>query len=102
MVNLLVRKAAMPHDEFERYLEETHAPIASELPGLERYVTSIPRDASRAAYDAIAELYFEDSAAMKAAFDSEVGQRVQADAAEFLDQEAGETLVVDETVRVDR
>jgi uncharacterized protein (TIGR02118 family) len=101
MVNLLVRAPALSHADFLTHLEETHAPIASELPGLQRYATSVPRDPSRAAYDAVAELYFEDSAALKAAFDSEAGQRVQADAAEFLDQEAGETLVVEETVHVD-
>jgi len=35
------------------------------------------------------------------AFDSEVGQEVQADAAEFVDMEATERMIVEETAHVD-
>jgi hypothetical protein len=44
------------------------------------------------------ELYFEDMDALAEAFDSELGQAVQADAAEFADVDAGETLYVEERV----
>ncbi|USZ72323.1 EthD family reductase [Natronosalvus halobius] len=100
-VNLLVRDDDLSHEEFcERWLGD-HTDLASDLPGLERYVTSTPTDPSKSAYDGIVRLTFADGAAMAAAFESDVGQEVQADAATFADMEASETMVVEETVHVD-
>lgn len=100
MVNLLDRKEGLSHEEFVERWRGSHAEMAADLPGLQRYVTSVPRDPERAAYDGIVELWFEDSAAMSDAFESEVGRAVQADAAEFADVEAGPTMVVEEQVHV--
>jgi len=58
----------------------------------------VPNDPERSSHDGVVELYFEDMAALTAAFDSETGREVQADAAEFADMEAGETLYVEERV----
>ena len=101
MVDLLVRKDGWTHQEFVDYWLDEHAPIAKELPGLKKYSTSIPTDVEKAGFDGIVELYFEDVAALGAAFESEEGQAMQADAAEFIDLEAGPRLIVDETVQVD-
>lgn len=101
MVNLLVRDDGTSHEAFVERFREEHVPMAEELPGLVRYVTAVPRDPERSAYDAVAELYFEDGEALSAAFDSGQGQRVQADAAAFADVDGSETLVVDESVHVD-
>ena len=101
MVDLVVRKDGWSHEEFvERWLGE-HAELAKELPGLQKYATTVAADPERAGYDGIVELYFEDSTAMKAAFDSETGQAVMADAAEFIDMEQGPTVIGDETVQMD-
>lgn len=100
LVNLLVRDEGWTHDEFVRRLRDEHVPLAADLPGVERYTTSVPRDSGRAAYDATTTLYFEDDTALGAAFDGEAGQAVQADAAEFADMDASETLVTDEEVHV--
>ncbi|PSP81067.1 EthD family reductase [Halobacteriales archaeon QS_1_68_20] len=102
MVILLVRDEESSHEEFVERLRAEHVPIAEDLPGLVEYRTSVPSDPERAEYDGISELYFEDPAAMGEAFDSEVGERVQADAAEFMQVERNETLVVDEEVHVER
>ena len=102
LVNLVVKKPDYSHEEFvERWTGE-HADIAKELPGLKRYSTSLPTDPERAEYDGIVELYFEDMDALKAAFSSEIGERVNVDAAEFIDMEQGPTLYVEETTHVDR
>lgn len=101
MIILLVRDDSLSHEAFAERLREEHVPIAEDLPGLVEYRTSLPRDPERSAYDGVSELYFEDGAAMGEAFDSEVGQEVQADAAEFMDVEANETLVVDEETHVE-
>lgn len=102
MVILLNKRPEDSHEEFVRYLREEHVPLAEELPGLEYYSTAVPSDPERAAYDGIAELYFEDGAAMSEAFDSEVGERVQADAGEFMAVEQNETLVLEEEVHFER
>jgi len=102
LVNMLVRDDDYTHEEFVERWRGSHAELARELPGLVKYATSVPTDPERSEYDGIVELYFEDMAALKAAFDSEVGQRVNADAAAFTDMERGPTLYVEETVHLDR
>lgn len=97
MVVLLVRKSSFSYEEFRSYWEDTHVPLVEELPGVERYVTSHPTDPEKSAYDGVAEVYFEDMETLSAAFDSEAGEALQADAAEFADQEAGEVLFMEET-----
>lgn len=101
LVDLLVREDGWTHEEFVERWQGEHADLAEELPGLKKYVTSVPKDPEKAGYDGLLELYFEDSAAIGEAFESEVGQRVQEDAAEFVDMEAGPTLVVEESVQLD-
>lgn len=101
LMNLLVRGEGWSQAEFVRRLREEHVPLAEDLPGVERYTTSVPRDSDRSAYDAVTTLYFEDGVSLGAAFDGEPGQAVQADAAEFADMDESETLVVEEAVHVD-
>lgn len=101
MVDLLVRKDGTSHEEFVDYWLGEHSELAKELPGLRKYVTSVPNDPEKAGYDGLLELYFDSTVDMKAAFDSDVGRRVQEDAAEFVNMDEGPTLVVDETVQLD-
>ncbi|AFK21472.1 EthD family reductase (plasmid) [Haloferax mediterranei ATCC 33500] len=102
LVNLVVRADEYSHEEFVERWMGSHADIAKELPGLQKYVTSLPANPERSEYDGIVELYFEDMGALKAAFDSDIGKEVNADAAEFIDMEQGPTLYVEETVQLDR
>jgi uncharacterized protein (TIGR02118 family) len=102
MVIFLNRAESYSHEEFVERLREDHAPMAEDMPGLLEYSTAIPDDPEAASVDGISELYFEDRASMAAAFDSEVGEAVQADAAEFMRVADNETLVVDEQVHVER
>lgn len=100
-VILLVRREDWTHEEFAEYWETEHAPLVDDVPGVRKYATSLPTDPERSEYDGIAEIYFDDTAAMGEAFESEAGQALQADAAEFADMEASPTLYVEETVRLD-
>lgn len=99
MVVLLVRKESLSYEEFLTYWEEEHVPLVEELPGVERYVTSHPTDPTKSAYDGVAEVYFEDMETLGAAFDSEAGEALLADAEAFSDQEAGEVLYMSEETR---
>lgn len=96
MVILMTADPEMDQDAFVERLRAEHAPMAEDLPNLRRYVTSVLDDPEEAAYDGVSELWFDSAADMAAAFDSEVGEAVQADAAEFVADQ--ETLVVDEAV----
>lgn len=97
----LRRREGTSFEEFREYYREEHAPLAADLPGLERYTVSFPSDPESASYDALAELYFPDGEAMAAAFDSDLGREVAADAETFADMDAAERVVLDEDVVVD-
>jgi uncharacterized protein (TIGR02118 family) len=100
IVDLLVRKDEYTHEAFVDRWQGEHAALAKDLPGLRGYKTSVPLTPDDVGFDGVLELYFDDPAALNAAFDSDVGETVMADAAEFIDLDAGPTLVVEETVHV--
>jgi uncharacterized protein (TIGR02118 family) len=101
LVNLLVRADDLTHEEFVEYWYEEHVPLAEDLPHAKKYATSVPSAPERSEYDGVVELYFEDMDALQAAFESEIGQAVQADLAEFAKPDEGPTLYVEETVQFD-
>jgi len=100
LVQFMVRADGYDHEAFVERWRGEHAEMAQELPGLEHYSTGVPTDPERAAYDGVLELGFEDMAAFSEAFDSDVGQEVQADAEEFVDMDATEQMMIEETVHV--
>lgn len=102
MVQLLERREDYTHEEFVERWQGSHADLAKDLPNLQTYTTSVPTDPERADYDGVVELYFEDMADVQKAFESETGQEVMADDAEFADVDAGPTLFVEETVQLDQ
>lgn len=98
---LLVKRDDLSHEEFVEYWEETHAPLVESMPGVERYTMGVPGRPEDSAYDGLAELYFEDFSTMREAYASPEGEELQADAHEFADMEASETLFLDESVVFD-
>lgn len=100
MVILLERREDMSHEEFAEYWREEHAPLVAEMPDVERYSIGLPRDPADSAYDGVAELYFEDMAALAAAWGSEAGQTVEADADEFAADQT--TMILEESVEFER
>jgi uncharacterized protein (TIGR02118 family) len=82
------RQDGMDTEEFREYYHEEHAPLVRELPNLEGYQVTFAADAEKAPFDAVARLQFADAAAMGEALDSEAGEAMQADAANFTDAES--------------
>lgn len=80
-------------DAFDRHYAETHAPLASTLPGLLSYTTVKPDpgpDGASAAH-LVATLTFEDAQSFQAAMGSEAGQAAVGDLANFA---SGGTTIV--------
>jgi uncharacterized protein (TIGR02118 family) len=82
---------------FDRYYQETHAPLARKMPGLKGYTANKPGSldpqGESPAY-LIAELYFEDLNALQAALQSPEGQAAAEDVPRFAS--GGATLLVGE------
>jgi uncharacterized protein (TIGR02118 family) len=99
VILLLPRRADMSREAFQQYLRETHLPLVTKLPGLRRsvlnWVLPDPNEPPPA-YDAVAEDWFDDPAAMGAALASPEGQAVAADMPNFLDPSRSAFLVVEE------
>jgi 4-carboxymuconolactone decarboxylase len=70
---------------FKRYYEETHLPLAGQMPGLlsSRYSFSSEGVGSPSPYFCIWEGEFADAAAMGAAMQSPIGKKVAADIANY-------------------
>jgi uncharacterized protein (TIGR02118 family) len=88
-----------PFSEFRDYWLDEHAPLAAELPGLQRYTVSFPDDPDRSQYDGLAELWFEDRESLDAALDSDAGEAAAQDLATFAGEDMLQ-LVVEEHVVV--
>ncbi len=99
VIVLLPRRDGMSQEEFARYAQDKHLPLVTQLPGLRRLVVNrvLPDPIGPPpAYDAVAEDWFDDLAAMSAAFESPEGQAVLADAPNFLDMSRLQVLAVEE------
>ncbi len=88
-LSLLTRKSAMSKDEFRRVWIDEHAPLGHAVPQVRRYVLSfvleeptrpdVPTQMMNV--DAVAELWYDDMAALKAAAASPEMKAVQANGA---------------------
>jgi uncharacterized protein (TIGR02118 family) len=89
MVVLLRRAAGMTKEEFEQWWLGGHADMVRRFPGLLRYSVNIFEDplpnSEDADWDGIAELWYEDRAAVDRAYESEIARRGMADTAAHLD-----------------
>jgi uncharacterized protein (TIGR02118 family) len=82
------KRADLTTEELRDYYHAEHAPIVRELPNLTGYRVTFPSDPDRSPYDGIARLQFADGAAMAEAMDTEVADRMEADAANFADPDS--------------
>lgn len=91
-IGLLTRKDGWTHEQFMKHWVEVHAPLAHAVPGLRRYVqnhikgerTRADIPATEVAIDGIAELWFEDQAALEAAAKTPEMKALHADGAKFI------------------
>lgn len=99
---VMYRKPGMSQEAFSAYWKETHGPIVEAVPGLRRYVQNHAQAApdGNVFCDGIAELWFDDAAALGAGLGSEQGRALLEDAANFVDLTRSGLVIVDElTVR---
>lgn len=68
---------------FDAYYSERHVPLASTLPGLRRFTWSHPRGLGGEAPYFVAELWFDDGEALRAAMKSPEMAATAADAQTF-------------------
>lgn len=99
IVALVEKRADLSWDEFVAYWEREHVKPIRKVPGLRRYTIAPAIKPEEAPYDGIAELYFDSTDDIRAAFPPEVLEEVQADEDEFL--ASVETFVVAERVQID-
>ena len=108
----LVRQEGMSHEAFVEYWQHNHTPIAREIEGVVRYATVLPAEPEHAAFDGVAELYFEDVDALHDAlggagsrdYDPEKGmaKRAREDVNNFLAIDRRPRLIGREAVRLER
>ena len=70
-------------EKFDRHYADVHVPLASRLPNLRRFSRSHPRGLGGEAPYFVAELWFDDADAMKAAMKSSAMAETAADAQTF-------------------
>jgi uncharacterized protein (TIGR02118 family) len=103
-LSLLTRRPELSHDEFVRHWLLIHAPLAHAVPGVQRYVQNhIEGERTRAdirttevAVDGIAELWYDDRAAMDRANASPEAKLLHDDGALFIG--GIKTFIIDEKV----
>src|SRR3979411_385107 len=100
LVYCITRRRGMTLEDFSRYWRDLHGPIGSLIPGLRRLVQSevvpsasnvVPPD-----FDGMAELWFDDLAALEAARHSAEGRASTADEANFIDGTRTAVFVTEE------
>ena len=92
IVGLLTRKKDWTHAQFMKHWVEIHAPLAHKVPGLRRYVQNHVRgertradiEVTAVEIDGIAELWFDDQAALEAASRTPEMKALHADGALFI------------------
>jgi uncharacterized protein (TIGR02118 family) len=91
-IGLLTRKDGWTREQFMKHWVEIHAPLAHAVPGLRRYVqnhikgerTRADIPATNVAIDGIAELWFDDQAALEAAARTPEMKALHDDGAKFI------------------
>ena len=99
---VLHRRPDLGVEEFQSYWRTTHAGIVSKVPGIRNYVQSHPRLSGYRRgplpFDGLAEIWADDTDALRAMAASPELQAVRRDEPNFLDTERLVELIVDEVV----
>lgn len=100
LVYCITRRPGMTLEGFSRYWREVHGPIGRRIPGLRRLVQSHPvpqpSDMVSPSFDGMAELWFDDLAALEAARRSPEWRASSADEANFIDGTRTASFVTEE------
>jgi uncharacterized protein (TIGR02118 family) len=105
VITFLRRKAGMPVEEFQSYWRTRHPEVVTRLPGVRRYLQSHALlqvyGHEEPIYDGIAEVWADDTDALRAMTRSPAHAAVQADEAHFIDRASmGVIITEDHVIRV--
>ncbi|MET0596795.1 MAG: EthD family reductase [Mesorhizobium sp.] len=79
---LMKRREDMSFEDFRKWILDDHVAFARNLPGLKKYTSNVLLSENPdAPFDGVSEMYFEDEAAMAAAFATDAGKAAGGDAA---------------------
>jgi uncharacterized protein (TIGR02118 family) len=96
------RRAGMPVDDFQAYWRSHHPAVVTRLAGIRRYIQSHTLATAyrkgEPVYDGIAEVWFDDTAAMHALRGTPAVAAVQADEARFIDHATMGLVITEEHV----
>lgn len=87
IISCLKRRPDLTHEAFVEHWNKVHGPVVRELlPGLRRYVQNptVPVKSRTWEWDGVAELWFDDVAAVRAAFSSPGWDRIRQDEENFI------------------
>src|SRR5713226_8327292 len=102
VITFIKRKAGIPVEEFQGYWLTRHPEVVTRLPGVRRYVQSHALlslyEKSEPAYDGIAEVWADDTGALRAMTQSPAHADVQADEARFIDRTAMGVIITEDHV----
>ena len=105
LVYCITKKSGMTDQQFFDYWKGVHGPIGSRIPGLRKLVQShrvtIPGDKRLPDYDGMAELWFDDAAALLAARQSPEWAASHDDEANFIEHGKVGYFVSEEHVILD-
>jgi uncharacterized protein (TIGR02118 family) len=102
MVAFFKRKPGLSVEAFHSYWRTTHADIVSKMPGIRRYVQSHTLLSGyrkgEPAYDGAAEVWFEDTQAMRALTGTKEYAAVRTDEPNFIDLSTMGSIITEEHV----
>src|ERR1043166_5834860 len=102
VIAILKRKPGMSVEDFQKYWLTTHADSVSRMPGVRRYVQSHTLLSGyrkgEPIYDGIAELWFDNTDALRALASTAEYAGVMADEVNFIDPTKRKSIVTDEYV----
>jgi uncharacterized protein (TIGR02118 family) len=102
VLTFIKRKAGMPVEQFQTYWRTRHPEVVTKLPGIRRYVQShvLPNTYAKGepVYDGIAEVWADDTGALRAMTQSPAHPAVVADEAQFIERGRMGVIVTEEDV----
>ena len=105
VLTFITRKAGMPLDEFQKYWRERHPDAVTRLPGIRRYVQShvLPSMYGKGEppHDGIAEVWADDTNALRRMTESPAHPALIEDEARFIDRDKMGVIITEEHVAVD-
>jgi uncharacterized protein (TIGR02118 family) len=102
VLTFITRKAGMPVDEFQQYWRARHPDAVTKLPGIRRYVQShvLPTAYAKGepVHDGIAEVWADDTDALRAMTNSPAHPALIADEERFIDRSKMGIIVTEDHV----